>query len=127
MDSETMLGIHMFGDVQAFEQEIANPWHPLSNYDGYVNGVYIGNNFDDILLAETLLAESRGVYAFNRELTGTDAYADLITLIENHYGDWAYKVLDRYTVQALWSLADEYGAHNALEFIQSQDDSAETL
>ena len=102
MDSDTMLGIHMFGDVQA-----------------YVS--------DDILMAETLLAESRGIYGFNRELTGTDAYADLITLIENHYGDWAYRILDRYTVQALWSLADEYGAHNALEFIESQNDSAETL
>ena len=120
MDSETMLGIHMFGDVQAFEQEIANPWHPLSNYDGYVNGVYVGNDFDDILLAETLLAESRGVYAFNRELTGTDAYADLMTLIENRHGDWAYRILDRYTVQALWSRADEHGAHNALELIEAE-------
>ena len=120
MDSETMLGIHMFGDVQAFEQEIANPWHPLSNYDGYVNGVYVGNDFDDILLAETLLAESRGVYAFNRELTGTDAYADLITLIENRHGDWAYRILDRYTVQALWSRADEHGAHTALELIEAE-------
>lgn len=75
---------------------------------------------DDILMAETLLAESRGVYAFNRELSGTDAYGDLITLIENHYGDWAFRVLDRFTAQALWSLADEFGAHNALEVIQGQ-------
>ena len=95
MDSETMLGIHMFGDVQA-----------------YVS--------DDILMAETLLAESRGAYAFNRELTGKDPYADLITLIENRHGDWAYRILDRYTVQALWSRADEHGAHNALELIEAE-------
>jgi hypothetical protein len=123
MDSDMMLGIHMFGDVQAFEQEIANPWHPLSNdqvHDGELTA-------DDILMAETLLAESRGVYAFNRELTGTDEYADLITLIENHYGDWAYRVLDRFTAQALWSLADEHGAHNALEFIEGQEDFTESL
>lgn len=148
MDSETMLGIHMFGDVQTSEKvqecgecgaEFTGAGFPIGsegcwisnpncgNCYGHVNGVYVGDDFDAILLAQALLAESRGVYAFNRELSGTDAYADLITLIENHYGDWAYKVLDRYTVQALWSLADEYGAHNALEFIQSQDDSAETL
>ena len=143
MDSEGMLSVHMFGDVQTSEQVracgecgadfvgagfpigsegcwISNP--NCGNCYGYVNGVYVGNDSDDILLAETLLAESRGVYSFNRELSGTDAYADLITLIENHYGDWAFRVLDRYTVQALWSLADEFGAHNALEFIQSQDD-----
>jgi len=103
---------------------ISNP--NCGNCYGYVNGVYQESS-DDVLFAETLLAESRGVYAFNRELTGTDEYADLITLIENHYGDWAYRVLDRYTAQALWSLADEHGAHNALEFIQGQDDPTETL
>ena len=95
MDSERMLSVHMFGDVQTS---------------------------DDILFAETLLAETRGVYAFNRKLTGESPYKDLVTLIENHYGDWAFRVLDRYTAQALWSLADEFGAHNALEFIQSQND-----
>ena len=76
---------------------------------------------DEVEYAETLLAESQGVYAFNRELNGTDAYSDLITLIENHYGDWAFRILDRFTVQALWSLADEFGAHNALELIQGQE------
>ena len=106
MDSDTMLGIHMFGDVQTYQDEITA---------------------DDILMAEALLAESRGVYAFNRELTGNDSYQDLITLIENCYGDWSYRVLDRYTAQALWSLADEYGAHNALEFIQSQENFTESL
>ena len=147
MDSDTMLGIHMFGDVQTYVQvqecgecgaEFSGAGFPIGsegcwisnpncgNCYGYVNGVSIASS-DDILLAETLLAESRGIYAFNRELTGTDEYADLITLIENHYGDWAYRVLDRYTAQALWSLADEHGAHNALEFIQGQDDPTETL
>jgi hypothetical protein len=116
MDSEVMLGIHMFGDVQAFEQEIANPWHPLSNpeleqLEGFSSQDY----------ADAMLLDAYGAYAFDRELTGTDAYADLITLIENHYGDWAHRVLDRFTAQALWSLADEHGAHNALEFIQGQD------
>lgn len=106
MDSDTMLGIHMFGDAQTYQDEITA---------------------DDILMAEALLAESRGVYAFNRELTGNDSYQDLITLIENYYGDWAYRILDRYTAQALWSLADEHGAHNALEFIQSQEDFTESL
>lgn len=76
---------------------------------------------DEVEYAETLLAESQGVYAFNRELNGTDAYSDLITLIENNYGDWAFRILDRFTVQALWSLADEFGAHNALELIQNQE------
>lgn len=76
---------------------------------------------DEVEYAETLLAESQGVYAFNRELNGTDAYSDLITLIENHYGDWAFRVFDRFTPQALWSLADEFGAHNALEVIQGQE------
>ena len=112
MDSETMLGIHMFGDVQAY---VSN--QELEQLEGFSSQDY----------ADAMLLDAYGAYAFDRKLTGTDAYADLITLIENHYGDWAYKVLDRYTVQALWSLADEYGAHNALEFIQSQDDSAETL
>jgi len=147
MDSDTMLGIHMFGDVQTYVQvqecgecgaEFSGAGFPIGsegcwisnpncgNCYGYVNGVYQESS-DDVLFAETLLAESRGVYAFNRELTGTDEYADLITLIENHYGDWAYRVLDRYTAQALWSLADEHGAHNALEFIQGQDDPTETL
>jgi hypothetical protein len=51
----------------------------------------------------------------------------LIELIELSYGDWAYRVLDRFTAQALWSLADEHGAHNALEFIQSQEDFTESL
>jgi len=125
MDSEGMLSVHMFGDVQAFEQEIANPWHPLNN-DPCDNDEQT-TAMEDILMAETLLAESRGVYAFNRELTGNDSYQDLITLIENHYGDWAYRVLDRFTAQALWSLADEHGAHNALEFIQSQEDFTESL
>ena len=125
MDSDMMLGIHMFGDVQAYEQEIANPWHPLSNDP--CDDDEQTTAMDDILMAEALLAESRGVYAFNRELTGNDSYQDLITLIENYYGDWAYRVLDRYTAQALWSLADEHGAHNALEFIQSQDDITESL
>ena len=147
MDSDTMLRIHMFGDVQTYVQvqecgecgaEFTGAGFPIGsegcwisnpncgNCYGYVNGVYQESS-DDILFAETLLAESRGVYAFNRELTGTDEYADLITLIENHYGDWAYRVLDRYTAQALWSLADEHGAHNALELIQGQDDPTETL
>jgi hypothetical protein len=147
MDSDTMLGIHMFGDVQTYVQvqecgecgaEFTGAGFPIGsegcwisnpncgNCYGYVNGVYQESS-DDVLFAETLLAESRGVYAFNRELTGTDEYADLITLIENHYGDWAYRVLDRYTAQALWSMADEHGAHNALELIQGQDDPTETL
>ena len=155
MDSETMLGIHMFGDVQTSEKvqecgecgaEFTGAGFPIGsegcwisnpncgNCYGHVNGVYVGNQkleqlegFSSQDYADAMLLDAYGAYAFDRKLTGTDAYADLITLIENHYGDWAYKVLDRYTVQALWSLADEYGAHNALEFIQSQDDSAETL
>jgi hypothetical protein len=90
MDSDTMLSIHMFGDVQTY-------------------------------------VETDPLYGLNRELTGTDEYANLITLIENQYGDWAYRILDRYTAQALWSLADEHGAHNALELIQGQDDPTETL
>ena len=141
MDSEAMLGIHMFGDTQAPERVqacaecgsdfvgagfpigsegcwISNP--NCGNCYGHVNGVYVGDDFDDILFAETLLAESRGVYAFNRELTGENPYADLITLIENRHGDWAYRILDRYTVKALWSRANEHGPHNALELIEAE-------
>jgi hypothetical protein len=86
MDSDTMLGIHMFGDVQAYEE--------VEEY---------------------------------QEVTTADPYQNLIELIELSYGDWAYRVLDRFTAQALWSLADEHGAHNALEFIQSQEDFTESL
>ena len=110
-----MLGIHMFGDVQAFEQEIANPWHPLSNQE-----LEQLEGFSTKEFADAMLLNAYGAYAFDRELTGTDAYADLITLIENRHGDWAYRILDRYTVQALWSRADEHGAHNALELIEAE-------
>jgi hypothetical protein len=101
MDSDMMLGIHMFGDVQTYVKESSND----------------EKRFQMVYDAD----------AFDREFAGTDEYANLITLIENQYGDWAYRVLDRYTAQALWSLADEHGAHNALELIQGQDDPTETL
>jgi hypothetical protein len=122
MDSDMMLSVHMFGDVQTFEQEIANPWHPLSNQE--IDDL---EGFSSKEFADAMLLTAYGAYAFDRELTGTDEYADLITLIENHYGDWAYRVLDRFTAQALWSLADEHGAHNALEFIEGQEDFTESL
>lgn len=131
MDSDTMLGIHMFGDVQAFEQEIANPWHPLSNEQvqecGECGAEFNGAGFpigsEGCWISNANCGNCYGhVDGVWQEITTTDPYQNLIELIELYYGDWAYRVLDRYTAQALWSLADEHGAHNALEFIQSQDD-----
>lgn len=136
MDSETMLGIHMFGDVQAFEQEIANPWHPLSNEQvqecGECGAEFTGAGFpigsEDCWISHANCGNCYGrIDGMWQEVTTTDPYQDLIELIELYYGDWAYRVLDRYTAQALWSLADEHGAHNALEFLQSQDDMDNSL
>ena len=106
MDNDTMLSIHMFGDAQTSEK-VEVSWVEPS--------------------ADEMLVMAYGAYAFDRELTGENPYQDLITLINNRHGEWAYKILDRYTAQALWSLADEHGAHNALEFIESQDDPTKTL
>jgi hypothetical protein len=52
-------------------------------------------------LTETLLAESRGVYAFNRELSGTDAFGDLIDSIENHYVIGRFVFCDRLRLKRL--------------------------
>jgi hypothetical protein len=123
MDSDTMLGIHMFGDVQTSVQvqecgecgaEFTGAGFPIGSEGCWISNPNCGNCYGRV----------DGVW---QEVTTTDPYRDLIELIELYYGDWAYRVLDRYTAQALWSLADEHGAHNALEFLQSQDNLTETL
>ena len=104
MDSEGMLSVHMFGDVQTMSHQ------EIESLEGITSQEY----------AEAMLINSRGAYAFDRELTGKDPYQDLITLIENRHGDWSFRILDRYTEKALWSRADEHGAHNALELIEAE-------
>ena len=136
MDSDTMLGIHMFGDVQTSVQvqecgecgaEFSGAGFPIGSEGCWISNPNCGNCYGYVNGVYQESVETDPLYGLNRELTNTDSYQDLITLIENQYGDWAYRVLDRYTAQALWSMADEHGAHNALELIQGQDDPTETL
>lgn len=56
----------------------------------------------------------------NAELCG-DANTDLVTLIENHFGEFADHVMSIWA-NTFWSLIDQYGAQGAFEFILAYQD-----
>lgn len=60
----------------------------------------------------------------NAELCG-DPNTDLVTLIENHFGEFAHKILTTWA-NTFWSLLDQYGAQGAFEFILNSETPSNT-
>ena len=61
------------------------------------------------------------------EVESTDALtsepmAELIEMLDEHYGEWLYRILDQYPSQTLWSYVDEHGTVGAFELILGQQD-----
>ena len=53
-------------------------------------------------------------------MTG-DPNTDLVTLIENHFGDYTDSILAQWA-NTFWSLLDQFGAQGAFEFIVAYQD-----
>ena len=61
----------------------------------------------------------------NAQLCG-DPNTDLVTLLENHFGELTDKVLNVWA-NTFWSLLDQYGAQGAFEFILAYRDPTNSL
>lgn len=83
-----------------------------------------------IVMLEYLLEQEYTIDEYeldSTEVSSNEPMADLIEMLDEHYGEWLYRIIDQYPTQTLWSYVDEHGAVGAFELILGQQDPTNLL